>query len=126
MQTVLGNGRRTGSQESVTPGSTVTADDVNFGMRAPQLLFNRLEQIELAGIVRTHIACAMVAQEVVQTRQSARNIRISNLVNDIDALVGMGMEQPQPMFLRRWRSYGCRRGNGCVFRHESVCGWGVE
>lgn len=93
MQAVLGNGRGTSPQECVTPRSAVAAYDVDLRVRASQLLFNRLEQIKLAGIIGTHIACSMVAQEIVQALQCARNICVSDPVDDIDVLASMGVKQ---------------------------------
>ena len=120
VQAVLRNGWRARSQECVAPRSAIAANDVDFGVRSPQLLLDRLKQIELARIIGVHVARAVVTQEVVQARQGARDIPITDPVDDIDALARMGVKQAQPMLLSCWRGGTCGWGRG------SFGGWITE
>jgi hypothetical protein len=69
-----------------------------------------MEQIEQSFIQPLYITRAMIAKKLVEPVNCVRNVLISASVNNVDALICVGMEESQPIFLR-WSIRG-DRGRG--------------
>jgi hypothetical protein len=60
-----------------------------------------VEQIEYSRIVCQDRTRAVIPQIMIKLGEGFGNVSISATVNNIEALSGMGVEKPQPIF---WRS----------------------
>ncbi len=62
-----------------------------------------VEQIEFLDVVVLHVIGAMVAQKVVELRDSAGKVFIADAIDHIDALAGMQVVEAQAVLLGRCR-----------------------
>jgi hypothetical protein len=53
-----------------------------------------------------HLSGAVIAQEMVELRQSLRNVGIAVAIHDIQMLSCMSVKEPQMAFLNRWGGTG--------------------
>ena len=60
-----------------------------------------MKQVEQARIEFPHIAGAVIAQELVQLLDGVGKIDVALSVNNVDAFVGVSVEEPQPVFTFR-------------------------
>jgi hypothetical protein len=80
-----------------------------------------MEQIEQALIQPLYVARPVVSEKLVETFDRVRNVLISASVNNVDALIRVGVEETQAIFLRGSIRGGRGRGlqnDGKKSRHQ--------
>jgi hypothetical protein len=83
-----------------------SADDVNLGVGAAHGLRGIPQNIENPRIVVMHFSGAVIAQEMVELRQSLGNVRIAVAIDNIQMFSGVSMEEPQVAIFNRWGTTG--------------------
>jgi hypothetical protein len=87
---------------------SISADDVNLGVRSADRSGSIQHNIENPRIVVVHLSGAVIPQEMVELRQSFGNIGIAMAIHDIQMLSRMSVKEPQMAFLNRWGGTGYR------------------
>jgi hypothetical protein len=92
---------------------SVSADDVNLGVSAAHGSGSIRQNIKNPRIEVMHLSGAMVAEEVIELRQSFGNICVAVTIDDIQMLPRMSVEEPQMALLYGWggSGYGNHRKN---------------
>jgi hypothetical protein len=108
MKAVLRHADRVGPEILVALRRSKSANDVNLGVRAANGSGGIRDNIENPWIVMMHFSGAVIAQELIELRQSFGNIGIAMAIDDIQMLAGVSMVEPQMAFLHGWGSTGNR------------------
>jgi hypothetical protein len=85
---------------------SISTDDVNLGVRAAHGPGSIRYNVENPRIVVMHLSGAVVAQEMVELRESLRNIDVAMAKHNIQMFSGVRMEEPQMALLCRWGGTG--------------------
>jgi hypothetical protein len=85
---------------------SVSADDVNLGVSAANRSGSIRQNIKNPRIVVMYLSGAVVAEEMVELRQSFGNIGIAMAIHDIQMLPRMSVEEPQMALLYGWGGSG--------------------
>ena len=86
----------------------IAANDIDFGVGTTDGLGGVGENVEKPWIEVVHLSSAMVAEKMIELRQSLGNVALAVAVDDIQVFAGMRVVEPQV-------AYGCcggRAGNG--------------
>jgi hypothetical protein len=74
---------------------SIPADDVNLSVRTTDGLGGVGQNVEKPWIIVMHLSGAVVAEKMVQLRQSLGNISIAVAVHDVQVLTSMSMVKPK-------------------------------
>lgn len=106
----------TGTQEFVGLWSAVSADYIDLVVGLADRCEQVVKQVEDVRVVVVNLAATPVAEEVVKPIESAGEISIAAAIDDVDALIGVGVEEAQPVL-------GFGLGTGGNGDSLGVCDW---
>ena len=78
-----------GAQEVVRPGSAVAANYVDDAAVLAEFGHERVQEVELFGIVVALVVGAMVAEEVIELVHRGGNVGVADAVDDVEAFAGV-------------------------------------
>ncbi len=87
------------AKEFVAPRSAVAADDINLSAGTAEGRGKVVQQIEKPRVQLGYVTGSVVAQKMIQPVDRVREIGIAPLVHDVDALIGVQMEERQAPLL---------------------------
>ena len=88
------------TQVVVTPGSAITADDVDFAAGMAETGHEIVQKVEFADVVGLHVSSAMVAQEMIELGDGGGQILIADAVDDVNMLARMKVIETKTVLLR--------------------------
>ena len=68
-----------------------------------------MKKVKKPFVQLTHVASAVIAKKLVEAIDCIWNVHISSSINNVDPLVRVGVEEPQPVFPQRTRRGSCGR-----------------
>jgi len=99
MHAVAGYAGGAGAKEFIAPWGTVATDDVDLGVGAAEGSGEIGENVEDVGIIVFHIACAVIAEEMVEFGFGLGKERVSAAINDVNALAGVRVIEAKMVLL---------------------------
>ena len=112
MQAVLRDAVSMRPEPFIAPRGSIAAYHVDFGVGASQRGGQVVEKVEDARIVFRHGASAVIAQEVVESRNRARIVTIAMAIDDVQPLAGMEVEEFEVVGGRRRIDISCKSRGG--------------
>jgi hypothetical protein len=106
MKTVLRHADRVRPEILVARRRSISADDVNLGVGAAHGSGGIRQNVENPRVVVMHLSGTVVAEEMVELRQSLGNVGIAVAIHDIQMFPGMRVVKPQVALRNRRRSTG--------------------
>src|SRR5258708_3146608 len=82
---------------AIAPRSAIAANNLNFSSGFSYGDSEIVEQIEQTWINRVDVPGAMVAQKMFQLVHGLRHILVPDAINNVNALIGVGVIEPQTM-----------------------------
>jgi len=115
MKTMLRHARGVRSKILIACRRAVSADDVDLGVGPADGAGSIRHDVEKPRIKVVHLAGAVIAEEVVELRESLGNVSIAMAIDDIQAFSGMGVIEPQASVLsQRGSDARGRDRRGCA------------
>jgi hypothetical protein len=103
MQTVRGYAGRSVSEKLVAPGTAISANNVNFGLRTSYQCGQLMEQVEKTWVKSINRPSSMITEKSIKTIDRIGEVSVAPTVDQINLLVGVGMVEPEPVFPLRAR-----------------------
>ena len=94
---VFGNPVAMLPQVVVAPRGPIPADNVDFAVGVSQLDQQIVQQIEFLEVIILHVTGAVVAQKMVQLRNTVRQVLIADPIDHIDMFAGVQVIEAQPV-----------------------------
>lgn len=95
METVASDTVSMSAEEFVAPRRAIATKDVDLKVRIPECGRQVVEQVEHSRVVLVNCAGAVIAQIMVEANAGILIVSFAIAVDDVEALSGMCMEQPQ-------------------------------
>ena len=112
--TVEGNSMTVFAKVVVAPGRSISADDIDHAVGMAEACQQLMKQVELSDVVIFDVACAVIAEKVIELRDSFRDVTIADAVNNVDAFAGVEVIKVQAINGSRRRRVGGRSAQaGC-------------
>jgi hypothetical protein len=89
------------AQVVVAPRSTVAADDVDYAVGMAEASHEIVQKIEFMDIVSFYVSGAMIAQEMIELRDSVRQILVSDAIHDVDVFTSVKVIEAEPVLFGR-------------------------
>jgi len=130
VKTVLGHAGRVRAKVLVAFRSAISADDVDFGVRAADGSSGIRQDVKNPRIEVMHLSGTVVAKEAIELRQSVGKVGIAVAIHDIQTFSGMRVVKPEMAVLDRGRSAkqgdtGKSRGEDKKTNAQNVYLWTV-
>ena len=130
MQTVTGYAgvRASAAEELVAPRRAISADDVDLTIGIVDSRGQIVKQVEYARIEMAYLTGAVVAEKVVEFRQSLRRVRVAVPVHNVEPLARVRVIEAKPILpaslccdLRRVQKWRDKEQNETKNRGAELC-----